>query len=132
MPEYSAVSTSLHNINDAFNGRKPTDETTAILEAVGDIVLKRPIEDEKEALLTNFQRQLDKISSPSKLSVVKKFMAPLSPTLTACDANNKIFVSLNDQVENVIGNNAKIKPQRLWSTKKTKPIKNSKKSQKVL
>lgn len=93
----------------------PDDGTRNILLELGHKIDSHSIENEKIKIMQNLQRQLDKIQSPTKLEIVKRVMALLSPTLAA--AKNRVTHELPNLPSRPP--NAKISAQRrLWSTKK--------------
>lgn len=79
------------------------------------------IEERKKKLQDKLSKHLSSINTPTKLEIIEKIMAPISPTVAAATAVNRSETNFHSS--HVVNTNKKIAVQRrLWSTKRHKKV----------
>lgn len=100
-------------------GGKHSDECHAIILQLSKKRACNSFEEEKEKTKQKFLKYFDDLKSPSKLELIKKAMAPISPILAAVSiagANTRTFPTSSEPCFSRSNITAQ---RRLFSTKKT-------------
>lgn len=97
--------------------KETNNEPQAILQQLSKKRRIASLDEEKQKIIESVASRVNSIKSPTKLQIVKKIVASISPTLNAAEKNKLDFPTT------VVTHphNSKIPAQRrLWSTKKRK------------